>query len=276
MPTATIGCSRRRSRLSFIKYFNLLLSFLNRHCTVFSTIGKLSAAKFEMAENEKTDEKMFKFFDLSRELRNEVYTNLTKYLCVSSGYDEVHEEPIRAETYTADAPIPHLFRLCRQFKTEYEETFKQGFTIIFRDIGSMDYEPALEGDLDRYTKAEVFVLAYCDDAGCPGHKCGAYYDLRDHVGWIEKMLPSLQNLRDLRVRVYQCQSHDSSVECAPVHPPMQLRDHLDRLVKLATLSRLEVYPFVKVEGSGNAADGVVAYESAQAPEKVWTKEDGWQ
>ena len=228
-----------------------------------------------MAENDGLDKRVFDFFGLPRELRNEVYAHLNKDLCVNSGYDQTGEL-IKPQTYATAVPIPHVLRICRQLKTEYEEAFKGGFTITFKDLGAPDYEPALEGDLDKFTKAEALILAHCDLLDCPA-ACGAYRDLESHVQWMQTILPRLNNLRDLRVRVYQCQLHDAETSSGQIHPPNQpISKQLDKLVKRANLSRLEVYPFMKVEGSGEATDGVKAYESAQATEKVWTKETGWQ
>jgi hypothetical protein len=94
------------------------------------------------------------------------------------------------------APIPHLFRLCRQFKTKYEDSFKDGFTITFKDLGSSSYEPMLERDLDRYTKAEALILLYCESV------CSS--DVIYLCGWIPEALTKLSLVKYVKLEIYTC------------------------------------------------------------------------
>ena len=78
---------------------------------------------------------IFDFFGLPRELRDKVYGWLTQDLCLCGSDDDEENEPTIIEVRLVAAPLPKLFTLCRQFRTEYEERFKHGLTATFKDLG---------------------------------------------------------------------------------------------------------------------------------------------
>jgi hypothetical protein len=215
---------------------------------------------------------IFDFFGLPRELRNEVYSLLTANLCLCSGYDD---ELTAFEVRVAAAPLPELFTLCRQFRVEYEEQFTHGLTATFKDLGREIYtsENVICGRLDRITKAEILLLTICEGNACSDDSCGTYADLSDHIDWIEVVVPKFPNLKEVAVKIYNCQSA-YHVDASNHNSIMD--DILCRLKPLPLTTRIEVYPFYVLQEYSGAVHGIKACEEKQAPEMVWTKDLGWQ
>lgn len=136
---------------------------------------------------------VFDFFGLPRELRNEIYSLLTEVKYLSTDRGENDEHPTKVSI--AAAPLNHPLTLCRQFKTEYEETFKHGLKITFQDMGGQIRAPQITGDLDKITRAEIIVIAFCGELpSCALPWCGAADDTNSHVTAIKTTVQNFKNL----------------------------------------------------------------------------------
>jgi hypothetical protein len=142
---------------------------------------------------------IFDFFGLPRELRNEIYSMLThvKTLCRGRNAEGVATQ---FEASIKSAPIPKAFSLCRQFKTEYEEAFEDGMTLVIRDLWSGMKTPSTAGWLDNITRAQILLLLGCKHGCNYDGVCRIYADLKDHLEWIKDILPQLKELKALEVR----------------------------------------------------------------------------
>jgi hypothetical protein len=223
---------------------------------------------------------IFDFFGLPRELRNQVYSLLAQDLCLCSDADDDEDYSTAIEVRVAAAPLPKLFTLCRQFKTEYEELFKRGLTATFKDLGRdiwttdiLASAKSITPRLDRVTKAEIHLLTICQSNDCKNNQCGTCFDLSSHIDWIRAVVPEVPKLKEIEVKIYKCQlGHPAD---ASSHSP-RLEETLDKVTAFPLTCRIEVFPFyVSPEDSG-AVHGVKAYEEQQAPEMVWTKDLGWR
>ena len=178
------------------------------------------------------------------------------------------------------SPLPKLFTLCRQFNTEYEERLKFGWTAKFKDLSRERYTQYIRASLksitprlDRVTKAEIQLLAFCQNYDCTTDRCGTCSDLSKHIDWIKDVVPAVSKLKELDVKIYKCQP--GCITDTSSHNP-RLDRTLDKLTGLPLTSRIEVFPFYVLQESGGLVDYVKAYEVNAAPEMVWTKDFGWE
>jgi hypothetical protein len=173
------------------------------------------------------------------------------------------------------APIPKIFTLCRQIKTEYEEQFKRGLIATFRDTGGEIFltDVSAPESHARITKAKISLLAICTENGCDNERCGTCVDLNDHVSWIETLVAELSKLKELEIKIYKCQIGDYGNALS--HHPV-LDRALSRLTAIQVTSIIEVLPFYLCPQADNSYGAIQAYEAKQAPETVWTKGLGWQ
>ena len=221
------------------------------------------------------EERWFDFFGLSRELRNEIYSMLTQTRVVDSGVDEANT-PRGLEVTVKDEPLPKLFGLSHQFKTEYEEAMKYGSTMCFKDLGEDIGTPIIGDKLDRITKAEMTLLAVCDRSYCDGNDCSARPDFGNHVSWIPKIVSKLDKLKQIDIRIYKVQLRLSK---ETISHDVVLHDLLATLTALTATARIEIHPFYVIPDEDSclgAVEGVKAYKAKLTPCAVWTRKDGWQ
>ena len=190
------------------------------------------------------DAHIFDFFRLPRELRNEVYSLLTKSKTFCDGRNNVGVVDQLHVSIKA-APIPELFSLCRQFKAEYQETFKHGMTITIKDLYTSLQAPTMAAWPDDISRVQIVLLLICKDPEYHSNEsvtCGIAGNLHAHLRWIEEMLPQLKQLKDLEIRIYPCQGP------AKTHKPIDTAAvALTQMVALPVTSLVEVYPFFELE-----------------------------
>lgn len=218
-------------------------------------------------------EGIFDFFGLPKELRNQIYSLLTESRVVVKPHDE-HGQLENLQACIPAMPIPMMFTLCCLFKTEYEETFKRGLAITFKDLGAVIEPPAITQQFNRFIKAAVFILAFCNRQHCNGDSCHAVGDLGDHLDWIKTTALQLKNLKELEVKIYQGLCDIVPGEYA-THSSFATHKLFDEFIAVSGIERIELFPIFLMTG-GLEKNGWKAYESNQTPEAIWTKKYGWE
>lgn len=217
-------------------------------------------------------DQIFDFFGLPRGLRNNIYGLLTRDVVIAQGSD-AQGYPNTVRIQVQDGPFQQLLHLNHQFKAEYEQEIKRFQTILFRDLGSAALErPSLPPAL-YVEKAEFTIISLCLSVGAC--RDGDHWDMSCHLDWITSSVTSLSNLKALKIKAYPqwisaqyLQPHDS-------HDTAML-GRLDRLTKMAKVTRIEVYPLrAKIEAL-DLEKRTEAYEKHEGLKLVWTKQSGWQ
>jgi hypothetical protein len=130
---------------------------------------------------------------------------------------------------------------------------------------------------NNVAKAEVLLLALCDDEQCNGTDCCSIDDLESHGAVIENIVRQLKKLEDLVLKIYYCQLDVPSDTLVSEHTrPTEI---LERLIALPATIRIEIYPFVGIPGQedrDSAHHAVVAYETDNKSSEVWTRKEAWQ
>ena len=221
-------------------------------------------------------ERVFDFFGLPRELRNEIYSLLTKEEVLNSGITtDGYAESIRVTV--KNAMLPKLFVLNRQFQAEYEEQFERGQTIVFKDVGSTTLRRPDFGDkYSNAPNAEVLCMAVCVARGCDGDRCAVTDSFKSHAAWIKSSVQQLKKLEQLLIKIYFCQLTFTPDTLVSEHAcPTET---LEPFIVLPATTRIEIFPVVGVpENNGrDFAQCAVAYQTQNMSNAVWTRKDGWQ
>lgn len=224
------------------------------------------------------DRLFFDFFALPRELRDEIYSLMTKSVKLESGMHANGEGPKGIAVSVANAPIQNLLLLNHQFKSEYKEQIDPLRTIQFRDTGGDLNKPTPKIDLSLFKKSEMDLLALCTAGhSCDSDWCDAAEDILTHAGWISGIIESLANLEDLKIRLFiDWKTSGKPKWPAPSHgPDSNIVQHVKDLTSSPKLSRLEIYPFRWSHKDDNANNRTRIYEEHEELVALWTKEKRW-
>lgn len=227
-------------------------------------------------ESSTMDGKVFDFYGLPGELRNEIYALLTQQKTLDSGYDHGDDDARRIAARLDNIPLPKAFTLCRQLKSEYEDIFKHNFTIVCKDLGPIDGPYWLANIPRGIAAAEFLLLAICGNDRCSNDWCDGCEDLETHVSWIMEFVHEFEGLKDLTFRVYKCQIVEGNEANGTQHLAL-IDKSLSQLTEMPLATCVEVYPvFMIKDGDRNPWDAVEAYDAKSEPESVWTRKDGWK
>ncbi|KAK3720890.1 hypothetical protein LTR37_003553 [Vermiconidia calcicola] len=166
-----------------------------------STIQQESAAT-----DTREEERVFGFFWLPRELRNEIYKNLTTEREICSGLAEDEGLGIAGNHHVVihNAPIEGLSQLSRQFGAEYRDQLKRCQTVHIKDVGASFESVILTRDLCGVTTAKITIWAsltyvdICEDLNWRR----ALSDVSSHATQIQEALMLMSDLESMVIELY--------------------------------------------------------------------------
>jgi hypothetical protein len=104
-----------------------------------------------------TRERVFDFFGLPGELRNAIYSLLTKDVAIETRY-QYNTEQSDMDAVVKDKMLVNCLLLNRQFKEEYEQLIGSRQTLIFTDINYNLARVELQGVIKKTSNVKLRLL----------------------------------------------------------------------------------------------------------------------
>ena len=222
-----------------------------------------------------TEERIFDFFGLPRELRNEIYSMLTEDVGLQKGYDDDDDDDdeydehagLRITVQSKMLLTPRL--LNHQLKNEYEQEMKDHETLVIKDIGGpwlqkMQTVRVMAG----VRSAIIYLLILCSPKTSSNPPCNCMDDLEEQVAWINGQSKLLRSLQPLKVEIHPCSQRETEWND---HGRGAIEDFESMLEFVGDL-QIEVFPLSR-HMSGYLGR---APEDEAAPVSKWTRAGGWQ
>ncbi|KAF2764785.1 hypothetical protein EJ03DRAFT_16056 [Teratosphaeria nubilosa] len=141
---------------------------------------------------------VFRFFDLPRELRDQIYYDS---LIFKRKFESQHGSRLRARRM-ADV---NLLVISHRFREEYLERAERHTCVVVTDRGIYHGEfLKLPNPLKYATRLEIFVAACCESPALHGnsrHPCSVVREIRMHRKWIENLCSQMRNLSSLKIEI---------------------------------------------------------------------------
>jgi hypothetical protein len=181
-------------------------------------------------------QQVFRFFDLPRELRDDIYD---QSLVFKTKYASQHGVRLRARRST----ILSLLLVNHQFQAEYLERAAQHTCLVVTDRGTFHGEDVkLPKPLSYARQLEVFLATCCESPSLHGdkrHPCSVIRELRMHRKWIVHLCAQMKFLQSLKIEV-MLDPHGNVSGCEEAFLKHQHRlTNFD--ASIAPLKGLEVY-----------------------------------
>ncbi|KAK3645112.1 hypothetical protein LTR22_014914 [Elasticomyces elasticus] len=146
-----------------------------------------------MAATSASQDKVFDFFQLPRELRDFIYAGLTCDIIIQGKVPRIQRAVIRS------APIEKLLTLNKQFNDEYDQYVRKASQMVIEDGIAISRKPIPLGkracDVKR---VEIRLLMFADTM------YGALDELADHEEWVIATIQSLAKLESIECSYNLC------------------------------------------------------------------------
>lgn len=217
------------------------------------------------------------FFKLPREMRDEIYSNLTKDVVIVEGVAK--REQGKLKVTVKKAPMPNLARVSKQFKEEYERQNRPRRILSFKDLGGPLSDRKGVPDLTLYGTFRAIssdLLAICSNDGCTASDCLATLDVSEHAAWLQEIQDTLSSPAELTVRLCVQWRPGAQLSWVDVGHGSDFSAKLNSFVEIVGLSRLEVYPFYWQDKYNRPGMCAQIFEDHENMVALWTKEEGWK
>ena len=216
------------------------------------------------------EERIFDFFGLPRELRNEIYSMLTEDVEVQNGYDDDGDVPFGLQITVQSKMLLTPRLLNQQFKNEYEQETKGHQVLVLKDIG---------GPFDKMNTARVTtgvrsaiirLLVTCRPYTSSNYPCNCVGNFEEHVKWINGQFKLLRSLQDVKLEIHPCSPYKGDIEWND--HGREAIENFKNVLEFSGDFQIKVFPLFR-DKRGNL---VKAYEDEAAPVSKWTRTGGWQ
>ena len=227
--------------------------------------------------NMANDRAIFNFFGLPRELRNEIYSYLTRDFTLDSGLDENNQQR-KCRIIVKGAPIISLPLISRQFRSEYEGEVDSLPTVVVQDVGSILVGTKVKKSTDHFSKVHFYLLASrAKEITCDTSVEAAIRDVPLHCQWPVLTLASIPQLKEVNISVYVPSSFEDPAEWMKHAEIAKIRKALEALTKIPRLTTLSTFIFVwpsGIPGSDQNWDNI--YDCYRRPVAQWKVGEGWR
>ena len=223
------------------------------------------------------NERIFDFFGLPRELRNEIYSNLTSDITLASGLPSNSDDETYLEVVMKDGPRSELLLLSRQLKTEYEEHINRTKAVVIKDTGGSLDEPELGVDL-KFSKVTIHIFgAEKHVDSCEELWQNAVQDIPHHRVWVDNFLGNHGQLGEITISLYLQSTCEGRLQWAQHSEAAKIAVELEKLTSISKLKTLKVYTFSWPQSVAKKdRDWKEIYKCYRGPVTEWTASDGWK
>lgn len=185
----------------------------------------------------------FRFFDLPRELRDQIYGYITQdisdFTTQQSG-----DGRYTIRFSVSSAPKLSALQVSRKFRDEYTDIIKDAAVLHVTDYNK-DFPDSItlhrKESLSLVKKVDIRLLASCNTEGEP---CYVGVNIGRHVQWLRTLAPALQHVLHCRIRLYVWDVSRTEGHVWPEEVPRHnFRDKLDHFTTLSIegLQEVEVW-----------------------------------
>lgn len=227
------------------------------------------------------DDRVFDCFNLPRELRDEVYSYLTKDLSVESGSSSMGSGKTRMRVILKHVQINKVRLLNHQFKTEYDERTKYIYINTLEDTGGTPDDQIPPSRLLRrppIVRLEIHVLGAVPSSGsCEENWEEAIEDIVSHTQWISCLPKVLSELKRLKIHVYFSSTCEDRQQWMQHRHAEDIGLELEHMTNIPKIDALEVYTFEWPEGMQKPdRKGESVYKCLRGPVAEWKVDGGWK
>ena len=225
----------------------------------------------------KSNEGIFPFFDLPRELRNAIYRELKQPKTVfrnwdaklfwSSGLDVRIERPIR-----------NLGLVSRQFKQEYKGQILASATIFLKSYGDVT-DPFYESISSKISKAahvDILLLDHCYCGICEfqsARQCEATARMPKIRDESERLLENVHGIRSATIKIL-VQLHVNHPEWSSLYDVQNMPSEANRLTDMTRVKALEVRHVLGIDELHRMWQGYDDIDNVLWA--TWHEKGGWQ
>ncbi|KAK5108867.1 hypothetical protein LTR62_007757 [Meristemomyces frigidus] len=135
----------------------------------------------------------FRFFDLPRELRDQIYTESLVY---KRKYLSQHGARLRGR----QVAHPNILLISKQFKTEYLERAEEHTTLVIVDRPEFHGEKiTLPREISYARHVELHLAIACDAPDHFVNQCRVTKEVRMHHNWLSHLCSQMRHLKTLRI-----------------------------------------------------------------------------
>ena len=220
-------------------------------------------------------ERVFDFFGLPAEVRNEIYSMLTEDIIIEDGYLDIKSVPGAHITIRQKGLLRPLL-LNRRFKEEYQEEVDRHQTLVFQDNGDQwpTFNPC--SIMSKVSRVTLRLLIECSGFEFTGDICDCFREVGDHMLWIQRALGTAKSPKHLKIELWPYLV-DTRVDTQ--HDKSWLENGTEAIARIRQMSvssedfQIEVYSAVKRESNRLAH---TVYDDERPPIGKWSRASGWQ
>ena len=211
--------------------------------------------------------KVFNFFGLPREIRDQIYSLLTLGSKQLSRRDKFRTSGSFQITIR-NTTLPNLLLVNREFKAEYEDNVVPNQTVGFLEMGQNLRYPKPTKYFQNFRKIKVLLRPVCSLYCGRMNGCMAVEDVKQHFRWMQIALGAVHELQ-VKLFLYFTDEH---VDDVTVQHTRTVLDEARTLITLPNVNHVEIYPW-----SNSMIDQrLEGCKDYQTPLATWTATGGWK
>jgi hypothetical protein len=211
----------------------------------FTEIYQKETEEYFMSDRPPVEHPPFRLNDLPRELRDNIFDHAliedTTFSLTEKETKDQEAEHVEIAERDTDTPMPdadpldealslpplavptlhasmrfhadvNILLANKQMKEEYEKRAKPTMELVLKDHQDYSFQQVtLPAHAKEVRTLEIHLILFCHNCPISAHtgedSCHAAMELRNHRSWIEKLLPQMEQLRNLSIFAHIC--HDT-------------------------------------------------------------------